>query len=141
MKKFLNISLLSLVALATLSLSSCKNEIDEIFDEDAVARLDKAKAEYIDILTSNGGKWQMQYYANGNEPGYVYLMTFRNDGSVTIAGKNEWIGYVEGESLKVPPTVARPHFGKLLPTTVPCSRSTVSTSTSTCLLTPRISPA
>ena len=55
MKKFLNISLLSLVALATLSLSSCKNEIDEIFDEDAVARLDKAKAEYIDILTSNGG--------------------------------------------------------------------------------------
>ena len=34
MKKFLNISLLSLVALATLSLSSCKNEIDEIFDED-----------------------------------------------------------------------------------------------------------
>ena len=61
MKKFLNISLLSLVALATLSLSSCKNEIDEIFDEDAVARLDKAKAEYIDILTSNGGKWQMQY--------------------------------------------------------------------------------
>ena len=102
MKKFLNISLLSLVALATLSLSSCKNEIDEIFDEDAVARLDKAKAEYIDILTSNGGKWQMQYYANSNEPGYVYLMTFRNDGSVTIAGKNEWIGYVEGESLKVP---------------------------------------
>ena len=81
MKKFLNISLLSLVALATLSLSSCKNEIDEIFDEDAVARLDKAKAEYIDILTSNGGKWQMQYYANSNEPGYVYLMTFRNDGS------------------------------------------------------------
>lgn len=102
MKKFLNISLLSLVALSTLSLSSCKNEIDEIFDEDAVARLDKAKNEYIDILTSNGGKWQMEYYANGDEPGYVYLMTFRKDGSVTISGKNEWIGYVEGESLKVP---------------------------------------
>ena len=102
MKKFLNISLLSLVVLSSLSLSSCKNEIDEIFDEDAVARLDKAKAEYVDILTSNGGKWQMQYYANSNEPGYVYLMTFRTDGSVTISGKNEWIGYVEGESLKVP---------------------------------------
>ena len=102
MKKFLNIFLLSLVALSTLSLSSCKNEIDEIFDEDAVARLDKAKSEYIDILTSNGGKWQMEYYANSDEPGYVYLMTFRKDGSVTISGKNEWIGYVEGESLKVP---------------------------------------
>ena len=85
MKKFLNISLLSLVALATLSLSSCKNEID-----------------YIDILTSNGGKWQMEYYANSNEPGYVYLMTFHNDGSVVISGKNEWIGHVEGESLNIP---------------------------------------
>ena len=45
MKKFLNISLLSLVALSSLTLSSCKNEIDEIFDEDAVARLEKAKNE------------------------------------------------------------------------------------------------
>lgn len=102
MKKFLNISLLSLVVLSSLTLGSCKNEIDEIFDEDAVARLDKAKAEYTDILTSNGGKWQIEYYANANEPGYVYLMTFRTDGSVTISGKNEWIGYVEGESLKIP---------------------------------------
>lgn len=39
MKKFLNISLLSLVAISSLMLGSCKNEVDEIFDEDAVARL------------------------------------------------------------------------------------------------------
>ena len=64
MKKFLNISLLSLVALSSLMLSSCKNEIDEIFDEDAIARLDNKKAEYIDILTDKGGKWQMEYYNN-----------------------------------------------------------------------------
>ena len=103
MKKFLNISLLSLVALSALTLGSClKNEVDEIFDEDAVARLDKAKADYIDILTSNGGKWQLEYYSNSDEPGYIYLMTFRNDGSVTISGKNIWIGYVEGESLAIP---------------------------------------
>ena len=60
----------------TLSLGSCKNEVDNIFDEDAVIRLDKAKAEYSDILTRNGGKWQMEYFANSNEPGYIYLMTF-----------------------------------------------------------------
>lgn len=102
MKKFLNISLLAIVALTSLTLGSCKNEVDEIFDEDAVARLEKAKADYIDILTSNGGKWQMEYYANSNEPGYVYLMTFRTDGSVTISGKNQWIGHVEGESLNIP---------------------------------------
>ena len=98
MKKFLNISLLTLVALSSLMLGSCKNEVDEIFDEDAVARLDKAKAEYTEILTSQGGKWQMEYYANSNEPGYVYLMTFRNDGSVTISGMNKWISYVNGSS-------------------------------------------
>lgn len=102
MKKFLNISLLSLVALSSLMLGSCKNEVDEIFDEDAVARLAKAQAEYIDILTSNGGKWQMEYYANSNEPGYVYLMTFRNDGSVTISGKNKWIGNLTGEPGNTP---------------------------------------
>ncbi len=102
MKKYFNIFLLALVALASLTLVSCKNETEEIFDDDAITRLEKAKADFIKILTDKGGKWQMQYYANSNEPGYVYVMTFRNDGSVTISGKNEWIGYVEGESLKVP---------------------------------------
>lgn len=96
MKKFLNISLLTLVALASLSLGSCKNEVDEIFDEDAVARLEKAQAEYTNILTSNGGKWQMEYYANSKEPGYVYLMTFNKNGSVTISGKNKWISTAQG---------------------------------------------
>ena len=98
MKKFLNISLLSLVAISSLMLGSCKNEVDEIFDEDAVARLEKAKTEYIDILTSNGGKWQMEYYANSDEPGYIYLMTFNKNGSVTISGKNQWIGLVQGQN-------------------------------------------
>ena len=95
MKKYLNIAALALVALSTLSLGSCKNEIDEIFDDDAVARLAKAQAEYVDILTSNGGKWQLEYYANSEEPGYVYLMTFSKDGSVVISGMNKWITYVE----------------------------------------------
>ena len=102
MKKFLNISLLTLVALSALTLGSCKNEVDEIFDEDAVARLEKAQKEYYQILTDKGGKWQMEYYANSDEPGYIYLMTFRTDGSVTISGKNQWIGKANGESLSTP---------------------------------------
>lgn len=101
MKKFLNISLLSLVAFSALTLGSCKNEVDEIFDEDAVSRLEKAQKDYYQILTDKGGKWQMEYYANSDEPGYIYLMTFKTDGSVTISGKNEWIGRVMGESLNV----------------------------------------
>ncbi len=92
MKKFLNISLVALVALSSVSLVSCKNETDEIFDEDAVARLEKAKAEYSQILTDKGGKWQMEYFSNDEEPGYIYVMTFNENGSVTISGKNKWIG-------------------------------------------------
>lgn len=102
MKKFLNISLFSLLAVSALSLSSCKNEVDDIFDEDAVTRLDKAKAEYSDILTSNGGRWQLEYFANEEEPGYIYLMTFSADGSVTISGNNKWINYVKSGSMNTP---------------------------------------
>ncbi len=102
MKKYFNIFLLSLVALTSMTMMSCKNETDEIFDDDAVTRLENAKDNFINILTDKGGKWQMQYYSNSNEPGYVYVMTFRTDGSVTISGKNIWIGKVEGESLDVP---------------------------------------
>ena len=102
MKKFLNISLLTLVAISSLSLVSCKNEVEDIFDEDAIARLDKAKAEYSEILTSNGGKWQLEYFANSNEQGYIYLMTFSPDGSVTISGNNKWINYVQTGSNNAP---------------------------------------
>jgi hypothetical protein len=101
MKKYFNIAALALVAVSTLLMSSCKNEVDEIFDEDAVARLAKAQAQYIDILTSNGGKWQLEYYANDEEPGYVYLMTFSTDGSVVISGMNKWISYVKGGSSSI----------------------------------------
>ena len=92
MKKFLNISLVVLIAMSSVSLVSCKNETEEIFDEDAVARLEKAKAEYANILVDKGGKWQMEYFSNDEEPGYIYVMTFKKDGSVTISGENKWLG-------------------------------------------------
>jgi len=98
MKKYFNIAALALVTFTALSLGSCTNEIDEIFDEDAVARLAKAQAEYVDILTSNGGKWQLEYFANSDEPGYVYLMTFSTDGSVVVSGMNKWINIIDNPS-------------------------------------------
>ena len=91
MRKYFNIFLLTLVALASVTMVSCKNETEEIFDQDAITRLANAKQYFTDILTDQGGKWKMEYYANGDEPGYVYVMTFRNNGSVTISGENKWI--------------------------------------------------
>ena len=95
MKKFLNISFLALVALTSFSLTSCLHEMDEIFDEDAVIRMDKAMAEYNDILTSNGGKWLLEYYSNTSEPGYNYVLTFDKDGTVVMSGHNKWIQYIK----------------------------------------------
>lgn len=95
MKKFFNISLLTLVSIASLSLMSCKNETDPIFDDDAVIRMKNAMADYTDLLVSNGGKWQLQYFSNSDEPGYVYILTFEKDGSVTISGHNNWINIIQ----------------------------------------------
>lgn len=91
MRKYFNIFLLTLVALASVTMVSCKNETEEIFDQDAITRLANAKKYFTDILTDKGGKWKMEYYANADEPGYVYVMTFNNNGSVTISGENKWI--------------------------------------------------
>lgn len=99
MKKFLNISLLTFVALASLSLGSCSNEMDDIFDEDAVIRLENARTEYYDILTRDGGKWKLEYFSNVDEPGYTYILTFRKDGMVTMSGHNKWINYIKNNSL------------------------------------------
>ncbi len=100
MKKLYNISLLTLLALSSLSLSSClHNEVEDIFDEDAVIRLENAKDKYFDILTSQGGKWLMEYYANSSEPGYNYVLTFYKDGTVEMAGHNKWINYIKNNTL------------------------------------------
>ena len=99
MKKFLNISLLTFVALASLSLGSCSNEMDDIFDEDAIIRLENARTEYFDIITRDGGKWKLEYFSNTGEPGYTYILTFKKDGMVTMSGHNKWINYIKNNSL------------------------------------------
>ena len=93
MKKFLNISSLLLVAL-TMGFTSCNNEDKDLFDDSAAQRLAKSKEYFYDILTSNGGKWQLEYFTTTDEPGYIYLFTFATDGSVTISGENKYIGQI-----------------------------------------------
>lgn len=90
MKKFLKYAALSVLAMATLT-SCLKTEEDDIFDKSAAERLDDAKQYYSDILTSDGGMWAMEYFANVDEPGYVYIFEFKKDNSVTISGENKWI--------------------------------------------------
>ena len=84
MKKFLKYAALSVLAMATLT-SCLKTEEDDIFDKSAAERLDDAKQYYSDILTADGGMWAMEYFANVDEPGYVYIFEFKLDGTADEA--------------------------------------------------------
>ncbi len=85
MKKLVYISAFIL----TLSLAACApSEVDDIFDESPAARMDNAIKNYTELFQSNGGRWLMQYFCSAAEPGYNYIMTFHNDGTVDISTKN-----------------------------------------------------
>ena len=101
MKKFLNISLLLLVALS-LGLMSCNHEEKDFFDESAAERLENSKQYFSDILVDQGGKWQLEYFTTTGEPGYIYVFTFQKNGTVTISGENKYIGFLTNPDNKVP---------------------------------------
>lgn len=79
--------------LAGSGFSSCTNEEDDIFEASPADRLNQAQEEYTKLLCKPANGWAMQYFAdNDNEGGYTFLMKFRDNTSVTIAGNNQWIG-------------------------------------------------
>ena len=85
MKKIL-ICMQALVA--TMLLAACLHDDNEVFDEPAAQRLDKAVENYKQVLESapNGWKlnlWTEPRYSGG---GYTYLMKFK-DGKVTVASE------------------------------------------------------
>ena len=74
-----------------LSFAACApSEVDDIFDESPAVRLDNALKSYTEFFQKDGGKWLMQYFASGDEEGHCFVMTFKNDGSVKISGKNPY---------------------------------------------------
>ena len=77
---------------ALVSLSSCSRTEKQIFDKSAAERLEEYKTIYSNALTANGGKWVMEYFANGDEEGYIFVVTFSKDGSVKVSSANQWIG-------------------------------------------------
>lgn len=85
------------IPVVALALGSCSNTQDLIFDESAAERLESSKDKAIETLTADGGLWAMEYFANTDEQGYVMLVRFDKNGSVTVSGDHEWIagnGYV-----------------------------------------------
>ena len=99
MKKVFSIIL---CAVAVAGFSSCKHEEDDIFNESSALRTNHAVATYSELLTSAENGWVMEYFANGEEPGYPMLVKFDANGAVTIAAKNHYSSnnvYATEESL------------------------------------------
>lgn len=84
-------SLILPIFAAALALGSCSNDDVRIFDESAADRLENSKQSNFDMLCADGGKWAMEYFANTDEPGYLFVMEFRPDKSVTITSDHKWI--------------------------------------------------
>lgn len=101
MKKLYKYSAIAAVLLSA-SLASCNHEEADIFDQSAAHRTEEARKMYKEILLDKGGKWQMEYFTTEEEHGYVYLFTFRNDGTVTISGNNEYITKLTNIDSNVP---------------------------------------
>lgn len=101
MKKLYKFSAIASV-LMSASLASCNHEEADIFDQSAAHRTEEARKMYKEILLDKGGKWQMEYFTTEQEHGYVYLFTFRNDGTVTISGNNEYITKLTNIDSNVP---------------------------------------
>lgn len=101
MKKLYKFSAIAAV-LMIASLASCNHEEADIFDQSAAHRTEEARKMYKEILLDKGGKWQMEYFTTEQEHGYVYLFTFRNDGTVTISGNNEYITKLTNIDSNVP---------------------------------------
>lgn len=86
-----NIYLLAVMMLSAMAVTftSCGDE-EDIFDRSAALRLNDAQKNLQNTLCADGGKWEFQYFANGSEEGYVFVMTFHPDGTVDISTKNSW---------------------------------------------------
>lgn len=74
-----------------LALGACSSEDEPIFEDSAAERLEAGRRTFFNDLCANGGTWAMEYFANYEEPGYVFVMQFLPDNSVTISANHMWI--------------------------------------------------
>ena len=90
MKKILSFTI---ILVSVLSMTSCVNEEDLIFDKTAAERLNEASTLYSSRLMASVNGWAMQLYpTNENEypygNGYLLLCRFNKDNSVNVSMDN-----------------------------------------------------
>lgn len=89
MKKFMKIMMLCALVVA---FTSCKNEVEDVFDKTATERIDEALKSYNDILKSAPNGWIMYYYGATQYGGYNVLVKFNDDATATFANERIAMG-------------------------------------------------
>lgn len=88
MKKILYTALFSMLA---LSMSSCVNKVEEVFDASASDRLEQKMQECKQLLTSATNGWMIEYYPSFSSTyfpgGVTFAATFNADGNVTVTSE------------------------------------------------------
>lgn len=68
------------------AISSCTNEVDDVFPESAAQRLNKSVAEYTKLLQSSDSGWVMEYFPGHPEAlgGFAYTAKFHKGDDVDL---------------------------------------------------------
>lgn len=76
------------MAAAVLLAAACSPEEDDIFSDSSANRADAAIAADMQVLTGAANGWLMEYYPEASQMygGYNILLSFSEDGRVTVAG-------------------------------------------------------
>jgi len=76
---------LLLLLTAMMVLSSCKNEVDDIFEKSSAERVADVLKSYQEILVAAPNGWRMKYVADKRYGGYNVLCKFKADNTVDVA--------------------------------------------------------
>lgn len=84
MKKIFNWLLIATLA---ITYTSCKNEVDDIFDAPSAVRMQNALKDYNTTLQSAPNGWRMEFYGGLEYGGYTMFAKFNSDNTVTVANE------------------------------------------------------
>ena len=87
------------VVWAACVLGSCKNEVDDVFDQDATSRIEAAITECDNMLQSSEFGWRFDYTPT-NSAMVNYVMRFK-DGRVTMDNAGVPVGDRQGRRVRV----------------------------------------
>lgn len=84
MRKVFNIWFL---LMALVAMTSCQQEIEDLFDKSSSERIDDAIDNSVKILSSASNGWVMEYYGGSQYGGYNVICKFKPNGEVTVASE------------------------------------------------------